>query len=126
MEGARKKGFGSVSLKKDEEVRYEDFTVKAKSFSTAGKRLIKFSKFLEEKEKTIKDEELKKFCQKLRKKIREDFVKMVENIKEADVSAEKLGEDAQLRKEMLFYILQPSQYKHIPKYLKFKCGSVVS
>ncbi|MBI4037345.1 hypothetical protein HY385_02890 [Candidatus Daviesbacteria bacterium] len=96
-----------------------------RTFATAGAELLSLSRLLDQEGKTVKDSEIQESLRFLNRTTTEMFIHVVENMGESLGIAERIGEDAHLATHLLFYVLKPTQYHHINRFLRLKYGDTV-
>lgn len=92
-------------------------------FSTAGRRMLELLQFLDQQAKTAKDPDIRESSRSLRKKVGDMFTGSVMSIETGLSIGARISEDAHLATHMLLYVLKPSQYHHINRFLRYKYGN---
>lgn len=98
----------------------KDFLSSALSLRTAGSYMLKLVARIKEERKSIGDEDKKltNALKSLEKNIKKGFMAIVGRMKTYIHVAEVMGEEVRNDVETLFFILRPTQYRHVEAYLK--------
>lgn len=92
------------------------------SLKTAGIRALRWAKFLDGEIKQQNDPFVVSKLSKAGEEFERLFMRSINNARDAFLIAKILGEDAEETVHGLLYLLSPSQFHHIRKYLEYKYG----
>lgn len=105
------------------ELKNLPFVFHASRFSTAGTDAQEITEALDRVAKKSKDLKVQSELKAISQEFKEDFVQAVEHMKDALAAARFVGGDAVDRLHALLFVLPPSKYRHLGRYLQFKYGA---
>lgn len=102
----------------------DDLSEYSAVMATVGSEVDKLTSMLESAVSNEADESIIKVYQGLSHRVRSDFMMAMDNISKTGNITRWLGNGAERRFEMLIYLLRPTQYYLIGRYLRYKYGRV--